>query len=134
MRMLEFHLECADLERSVEFYTRLLPYSRVVWNGPHDPQAFIILNEGTAFGLWKEGTRGIHDGRAGAHIHWALQIAPDEYFDFKLRIEELGCTALEWEWPDGAKSVYFFDADGHQGEFMTCDWQRRRNSHSVGES
>jgi hypothetical protein len=29
---------------------------------------------------------------------------------------------LEYVWPSGHRSVYFFDYDGHQGEFMTTDW------------
>jgi catechol 2,3-dioxygenase-like lactoylglutathione lyase family enzyme len=133
MRMLELHLECDDLEAAITFYTRLLPHDRLVWNGPGDPQAFIVLREGTALGLWERGARGIHDGRGGRHVHWALQIAPEEYDAYKSKIGELGCEALEWEWPDGAKSVYFFDADGHQGEFMTTDWHRRKGSSGVGE-
>jgi catechol 2,3-dioxygenase-like lactoylglutathione lyase family enzyme len=128
MRLLEIHLECSDLEEALAFYSQLLPHTRVVWNGPTDPQAFLVLNDGTALGLWQTGTRGIHDGLAGAHVHWALQIAPADFEMYCARIRALGATPLEWLWSDGSRSVYFFDRDGHQGEFMTRDWQSNSGS------
>ena len=121
--MLEIHLECADLEAAVRFYAELLPHARVVWNGPTDPQAFLVLHDGTALGLWEKGTRGIHDGLAGAHVHWALQVDAAELADFAARLRDLGVAPLTWTWPDGSESVYFFDRDGHQGEFMSRDWK-----------
>lgn len=124
MRLLEIHLECMDLEESLAFYSKLLPHTRVEWNGPTDPQAFLVLGDGTALGLWQTGTRGIHQGLAGAHVHWALQIDPGEIEMFTARVRALGATPLEWRWSDGSQSVYFFDKDGHQGEFMTRDWQK----------
>jgi catechol 2,3-dioxygenase-like lactoylglutathione lyase family enzyme len=124
MRMLEVHLECGDLAASVAFYTALIPQVRLIWDGPGDAQAFLVLEDGSALGLWQKGTRGIHRGRAGAHVHWALEIAPAEYEAYRARIAERGVEPLEHQWPDGAKSLYFFDPDGHQGEFMTKDWLR----------
>lgn len=122
MRLLEMHIECADLKRSVEMYQKLLEPVKVLWDGPDDPQAFLVLEDGTAFGLWQTGTRGILDAHAGAHLHFAFQIRPDEYDMYKSRIESLNMEALDWDWPDGSRSVYFFDPDGHQGEFMTRGW------------
>jgi len=80
------------------------------------------LNDGSAFGLWKKGTRGIHDGRGAEHLHFAFRISPDEYDGYRFRLESLGVEALEHNWKDGHKSLYFFDPDNHQGEFMTKDW------------
>jgi len=74
MRMIEIHLECEDLERSLKLYTALLPHDRIIWNGPTDPQAFIVLADGTALGLWEKGTRGIHRGQGAEHVHYAFQI------------------------------------------------------------
>lgn len=73
-------------------------------------------------GLWKKGTRGIHNGRGAKHLHFAFEISPDEYDDYKKRLESLNVEVLEYEWNDGNRSLYFFDPDGHQGEFMTKDW------------
>lgn len=122
MRLLELHIECADLKRSVELYRVLLEPVKLLWDGPDDTQAFLVLADGTAFGLWQAGTRGILDAQAGAHLHFAFQIQPDEYDMYKARIESLNMEALDWDWPDGSRSVYFFDPDGHQGEFMTRGW------------
>ena len=128
MRLLELHIECADLQRSVELYRLLLEPAEVLWDGLNDPQAFLVLKDNTAFGLWQRGTRGILEGRGGAHLHFAFQIAPEEYDDYKNRIQSANLEALEWDWPDGSRSVYFFDPDGHQGEFMTREWPIKQGS------
>lgn len=124
MRLLEIHLECSDLKASIDFYTRLLPEARLLWEGDDDPQAFLVLPDGTALGLWRAGTRGVHKGLAGGHVHWALQVTPDELPQFAERLKSLGIEPLDWLWKDGGRSVYFFDRDGHQGEFMNKDWGR----------
>ena len=122
MRLLEMHIECANLETSIELYKNLLEPSKVQWDGPDDPQAFLVFSDGTAFGLWQSGSRGIHDAQGGSHVHFAFQIRPDEYDKFKARIESLNMKALDWTWSDGFRSVYFLDPDGHLGEFMTRGW------------
>lgn len=124
--MLEAHIEVADLDRAFEFYKRLLPYRKEIrWS---DGKAgALVFDDGSAFGIWEQGMLGIHDGRAAAHLHFAFQIEPDEYAAYKRKIAELGLEPREHTWPNGHKSVYFFDPDGHQGEFMTCDWFGLRN-------
>lgn len=121
MRILEIHIEVEDVQRSFNMYSQLIPHSKVIWWDERDAVA-MVLEDGSAFGLWKKGKKGIHSGRAGQHVHFAFQIAPSEYDEYKRKIESLGLTPLEHTWPRGAKSVYFFDSDGHQGEFMTTDW------------
>ena len=121
MRLLEIHLEVADVEASLAFYAELISHQRIDrW--ADGKAAAIILADGSAFGFWAKGQVGTHGGRGGSHVHFAFQIQPDEYANYKAKIETLGLTALEHIWPNGHQSVYFFDADGHQGEFMTCDW------------
>lgn len=121
MRIVEFHIEVADVDRSFDFYKHLLPYRKVIrWN--EGQAGALLLDDGTAFGIWKQGTVGIHEGRAGAHVHFAFQIKPEEYDSYKTKIIDLGLEPREHTWPSGHKSVYFFDPDGHQGEFMTGDW------------
>ena len=129
MRLLEIHIEAADLERSVDFYRRLLPHRKII-RTDDGSQVFLVLRDGTSFGIWKAGTDGIMGGRGAAHLHYALQIAPSEYDDFKARLQELSTEPLEHTWPEGSRSIYFFDPDGHQGEFMTRDWLDRRDTHS----
>ena len=121
LRMLEFHIEVEDVERSFAFYTELLAHEKVLrWSDGN--AGAIVLKNGSAFGIWKKGHRGMFDGRGGEHLHFAFQIDPGEYDSYKQKLRDLGRDIEEHEWPSGHRSVYFFDDDGHQGEFMTCDW------------
>ncbi|MCM2272858.1 MAG: VOC family protein [candidate division Zixibacteria bacterium] len=124
MRFLELHIEVADLARAEQFYTTLLPHAKVTrWE---DGSAIaIILDDGAAFGLWKIGKSGLHNGRGGEHVHFAFQIKRSEYDLYKERMLALGIEPIEHTWPSGDRSLYFFDPDGHQGEFMTKDWLGR---------
>lgn len=121
MRLLEVHIEVGDMDASVRLYKQLLDYQRVIHWDDGDAHAF-ILKDGSAFGLWRAGKLGIHNGQGGKHVHFAFQISPGEYDRFTKRIEDAGLTPLHHDWGDGHRSVYFFDYDGHQGEFMTKDW------------
>jgi catechol 2,3-dioxygenase-like lactoylglutathione lyase family enzyme len=120
MKLLEVHIEAEDPMRTLELYKKLLPYKEVRQWG--DGIAALIFWDGTAFGIWPKGSRGIHNGRAGSHVHFAWQIEDAWYDSTVIKIRDAGLDPLEHEWPNGKKSVYFFDYDGNQGEFMTCDW------------
>lgn len=121
VRMLELHIEVADLDRACEFYRQLLPHEKVVrW--PDGQAVALVMADGTAFGLWKQGKQGINQGQGGAHLHFAFQIDPADYDVFRDKLLKLGVEPKDYVWPGGQRSIYFFDADGHQGEFMTCDW------------
>jgi catechol 2,3-dioxygenase-like lactoylglutathione lyase family enzyme len=125
--MHEIHIEVEDLEKSLALYTKLLPHKDVT-HWADGSAAAIIFEDGSAFGLWKKGKHGIHDGRGGKHVHYAFQIRPDEYQHYHDKIKKQGLVPLEHTWNDDAQSVYFFDYDGHQGEFMTKDWLGRQVS------
>lgn len=121
VRMLEMHLEVADLNRAYDFYRQLLPHEKVIrW--PDGQALALVMPDGTAFGLWMQGKLGIHDGQGAAHLHYAFQIDPADYDTFRRKLLDLGVEPREYEWPSGQRSLYYFDPDGHQGEFMTCDW------------
>ena len=123
MRFLEVHLEVDNLERSVELYSKIIPHKRIKhWS--NGTAVALILNDDSAFGLWVSGTLGVHNGRGGVHVHFAFQIKHEEYESYKTTIVDAGLIPLEHTWPDGNKSIYFFDYDGHQGEFMTKDWSK----------
>ena len=121
MKILEIHLEVEDLERSFNLYSKLIPHKRVEYWEDKSAVAFVLEN-GTAFGLWKKGKRGIHNGQGGRNVHYAFQIESNELEQYKELLISLGLEPLEHDWNDGRKSIYFFDPDGHQGEFMTGDW------------
>lgn len=121
MRLLEVHIEVRDVARSLAFYTRLIEYEKVTqWDD--GSAAAIVLKDGTAFGLWKKGKSGLYQGRGGEHVHFAFQIAPEDYDKYLGKLRGLSLDVTEHTWPNGQRSLYFFDPDGHQGEFMTVDW------------
>lgn len=121
MRLIEVHIEVTEVDRSLEFYSTLLPHKKIVhWKDKS--AAALVFDNGSAFGIWRTGKKGIHNGRGGRHVHFAFQIQPGEYEQYRNQLEKLGAEALEHVWPSGERSVYFFDPDGHQGEFITCDW------------
>ena len=122
MRLLEFHIESENVKRSFAFYRELLPHIKTLEG---DDQSILIFEDGTAFGIWRKGYRGIHQGRGAEHLHFAFQILPEEYEAYKEKLLSLGVEPLEHKWKDGRKNLYFFDPDGHQGEFMSRDWLGR---------
>ena len=121
MRMLDMHIGVRDLQSAVAFYSALLPHVKIVTD-TDNKQKFISLEDGSAFGIWEAGYHGLHDGLPAEHLHFAFQIKPDEYDTYRDKLETLGVDVIEHEWRDGQRSLYFFDADGHQGEFMTKGW------------
>jgi len=121
MRLLEIHLEVASVERALEFYARLFPHARQV--GWDDRSAVaLVFDDGAALGIWTRGKLGKYKGRAGEHTHYAFQVTLDELEIYRLRLTQLGVEFIDHAWTPPHKSIYFFDPDGHQGEFMTKDW------------
>ncbi|MBD3167917.1 MAG: hypothetical protein GF307_00445 [candidate division Zixibacteria bacterium] len=121
MKLLEIHIEATDMKLSVEFYKSVLDYEKVM-EFNDGKQAMFVMKDGCCFGIWEKEYLGLFDGRAAEHIHYAFQITPGDYQHIKEKLESLQVDISEHEWPDGQKSIYFFDPDGHQGEFMTKDW------------
>lgn len=123
MRLVETHIEVDDVDRSLSLYKKLIKHVKIVrWGEPEKPVVALILEDGSAFGLWTKGTSGIHGGRGASHQHYAFLIKPEEYDRYFNLIAENGLKPMEHIWDTGDKSVYFFDYDGHQGEFITADW------------
>ena len=121
LRMIEIHLEVADLARAEKFYAALLSFQRISRWDDGSAIAF-VFEDGAAFGLWRQGKRGLFDGRGAEHLHYAFQISRDELDLYRERLFALGVDVIEHTWPSGDTSLYFFDPDGHQGEFLTKDW------------
>lgn len=121
MRLVESHIEVADVQKSLDLYAKLLPHNKILRWADGNAGA-LVFDDGSAFGCWKKGTRGIHNGQGGEHLHFAFQIKPEEYDHYVALIASCGLEPLEFVWETGHKSVYFFDYDGHQGEFITGDW------------
>lgn len=121
MRIAEVHIEVTDLEKSRELYQNLL---NLKYSGRFsDGMAYsFILPGGDAFGIWKKGKLGLYNGQAGKNVHLAFQIKPDEYDDMLNKIISFGLKPIKHNWENDHRSIYFFDYDNHQIEFITCDW------------
>lgn len=126
MKLLETHIEVEDVEKSLALYKQLIPHKDCLKWGDGNVAA-IILNDGSAFGIWKKGHLGIYKGQGGEHLHFAFQIEPKNYDDYIEKIGNLSLEPLEYLWDSGYKSIYFFDYDGHQCEFMTGNWIELNN-------
>jgi hypothetical protein len=121
MKLIETHIEVEDVEKSLNLYKKLIPHKDILrW--ADDKVAAIVLEDGSAFGIWKKGHKGIHNGLAGQKTHFAFKIEKQEYETYVNLITDCNLEPLEHNWDNGYKSVYFFDYDGHQGEFMTGNW------------
>lgn len=121
MRLIELHLEVGDIARSLAFYTRLFPQARMVgWD--RQTAVALVFDDGSAIGLWTRGKVGLKGSRAGEHVHYAVQTTIDELEVFRTRLKEMGVEVFDHSWDPPHMSIYFFDPDGHQGEFITKDW------------
>lgn len=120
--MIELHIEVANLNKSLDLYQQILPHKRIEFF--EDKKAVVlVLNDGAAFGLWETGRTGIHNGRAASHLHFAFDIEADELEIYRTKLQKLGLEVFDHSWGENWNSIYFFDYDGHQGEFITGGWK-----------
>ena len=128
--MLEFVLEVADLERSVTFYRDKLGMQEVErWHDPR-PGVWVAMGTHQVLGLWpaKSGGPGVglYDSRGGAHVHFALYVAPGTLDAW---IAKLRTAGLEVKGPvdftPGTRSIYVDDPDGNVVELAQWahDWE-----------
>jgi len=124
--VLETCLYCDDLPAARAFYERVFGLTAMV---VEDRIVALDAGPGHVLILFKRGgTPGPvpvagsfippHDGSGPQHF--ALAIAPESYDDWKRHLAAKGvAVASEIEWPQGGRSLYFRDPDGHLGELAT---------------
>ena len=113
----ELVLEVVDLERAEHFYSRLLGLP-VVERWEHR-EAVWVLAGSTRIGLWKPQV-GVAGGRGGIHVHYALQIADEDYQTIVERLRGSGLEVFEDDFGD-SRAAYVTDPDGNVVEFWTGD-------------
>jgi catechol 2,3-dioxygenase-like lactoylglutathione lyase family enzyme len=127
--MHEFVLEVAEIARSEAFYTEVLGLDVVDrWTGER-PAVWFDCGDRVALGIWTRETGGaaaIHNGRGGAHVHFALRVPPDSLDAWETRLKALGQPVTRVQFDDGNASVYIDDPDGHCVELMAAivDWAK----------
>lgn len=117
----ELVLEVVDLERAEHFYSRLLGLP-VVERWEHR-EAVWVLAGATRIGLWKPQV-GVAGGRGGIHVHYALQIADEDYTATVERLRGCGLEVFEDDFGD-SRAAYVTDPDGNVVEFWTGDLSER---------
>jgi catechol-2,3-dioxygenase len=113
----ELVLEVADLGQAERFYSELLGFP-VVERWEHR-EAVWVLAGATRIGLWTPQV-GIAGGRGGAHVHYALQIAEEDYGPTVERLRGCGLDVHEDDFGE-SRALYVTDPDGNVVEFWTAD-------------
>lgn len=124
--VLETCLYCDDLPAARAFYERVFGFAAMVVEDrivalDAGPRHVLILfrRGGTPRPVPVAGSFiPPHDGSGPQHF--AFAIAGDSYDDWKRRLAaEAVAVESEVVWPQGGRSLYFRDPDGHLGELAT---------------
>jgi catechol-2,3-dioxygenase len=113
----ELVLEVLDLERAEHFYSELLGFP-VVERWEHRDAVWVLAGS-TRIGLWRPQV-GVAGGRGGVHVHYALQIADDDYAAIVDGLRGRGLDVTEDDFGE-SRAVYVTDPDGNVVEFWTGD-------------
>ncbi len=124
--ILETCLYCDDVSVTRAFYERVFGFEAMVveerivaMDAGQDHVLILFKRGGTPKPVPVAGSFiPPHDGSGPQHF--AFAIGRDSYDDWKRYLESEG-VAIESEvdWPQGGKSLYFRDPDGHLGELAT---------------
>jgi catechol-2,3-dioxygenase len=117
----ELVLEVVDLAQAERFYSQLLGFP-VVERWEHRDAIWVLAGR-TRIGLWKPQV-GVAGGRGGIHVHYALQIAEEDYGPTVERLRGCGLEVFEDDFGD-SRAAYVTDPDGNVVEFWTGDLARR---------
>ncbi len=116
----ELVLEVVDLEAAEEFYAGVLGLP-VVERWAEREAVWVMAGERTRIGLWRPQV-GLAGGRGGLHVHFAMNIAEE---DFDAAVETLrrrGQEVQEMSFSDGrGRAAYVDDPDGNVVELWTWD-------------
>lgn len=124
--VLETALYVDDVERSVEFYTRVMGFETLFvseraagLNVAGKQVLLLFLKGGTQEPIVSSrGTIPPHDGDGNLHMAFAV---PEESLDEWEATLAANGVAVEarYNWERGGRSVYFHDPDGHVIELVT---------------
>lgn len=134
--VLETALYVDDLQRSVDFYQRVLgfqpvsnPSSRMRAVEVTPDQVLLLFKKGASVqaSVTPYGTIPPSDGDGSLHVAFAI---PDPQFDdWRIHLEESGVDVESVvAWPGGGRSLYFRDPDSHAIELKTSNWHGKKLS------
>lgn len=113
------NLTVSDLERSIDFYTRLFDF-RVRWRGTTDggTSAVHVGDDRCYLALFEAAHKGRHhiDYAAVGFNHFAFVV--DDLNDMKQRLVSLGVSPSDEQDYEPGRRVYFVDPDGIEVELV----------------
>jgi catechol 2,3-dioxygenase-like lactoylglutathione lyase family enzyme len=115
----ELVLEVVDLEASEHFYAGVLGLP-VVERWPEREAIWVMAGDRTRIGLWRPQV-GLHGGRGGIHVHFAMHIPADRYDAAVAYLREQGQEVIEQAFGNRGHALYVDDPDGNVVEMWTWD-------------
>jgi len=116
----ELVLEVVDLEAAERFYSEVLGLP-VVDRWPDREAIWVMAGDRTRIGLWRPQV-GLAGGRGGLHVHFAMQIAEDDFDAAVRRLRDLGQDVKTMTFGDThGRAAYVDDPDGNVVELWTWD-------------
>ena len=115
----ELVLEVVDLEAAERFYAGVLGFP-VVDRWPNRGAIWVMAGDSTRIGLWLPQV-GLHGGRGGIHVHFAMHIGESDFDAAVERIESHGREVKQTAFEGAGRSAYVDDPDGNVVELWTWD-------------
>jgi YD repeat-containing protein len=115
----ELVLEVQDLEAAEDFYSGVLGLP-VVERWPDREAIWVMAGEHTRIGLWRPQI-GLAGGQGGAHVHFAMYIAEDDYDGAVALLRERDAEVEEVAFDGAGRAAYVTDPDGNVVELWTWD-------------
>ena len=115
----ELVLEVVDLEASERFYAGVLGLP-VVERWPEREAIWVMAGDRTRIGLWRPQV-GLHGGRGGIHVHFAMHIPADRYDAAVAHLRRQGQQVIEQAFNNRGRAAYVDDPDGNVVELWTWD-------------
>ena len=124
--LLETALYVADLDRSKEFYARVLGFEtflhdmRMIGMGIPAGAVLLLFRQGasTEPSPTPTGMIPAHDGQGNLHLAFAIPVGELAAWEHHLQAENIPLES-RITWPRGGVSLYFRDPDGHSVEVAT---------------
>jgi catechol 2,3-dioxygenase-like lactoylglutathione lyase family enzyme len=117
----ELVLHVQDLAAAERFYSELLGLPVVERWGDPRAAVWVMAGERTRIGLWGHEGPGIAGGRGGAHVHFAMHIAPADFDDAVERLRSQGLEVQLEDFGDRGDAAYVTDPDGNVVELWSWD-------------
>lgn len=125
--VIETALYVEDLDRSVEWYKRVMGF-RLIFDGGDRLQAMAVAEKQVLLLFRKGASRGpievpggripSHDG--DGHLHLAFSVNEQELPAWRAHFAQQNVpVASEVKWGETGRSLYFHDPDGHVVEIIT---------------